>query len=260
MQPADGERDGPGTDPGLAGVAPIAEVKNLRVRYRNGALGVTDVSLMVYPSQVVALFGPNGAGKTTTVRALSGFMKTEGARVVGGSVRFAGRDIRNHEPYRVNKMGISLVPERGKVFTNLSVAENLAAIGGKPRRAKKELHDEVYTLFPVLAERRRLMAGRLSGGQQQMLAIARALLSEPRLLIIDEMTLGLHQSLHQMLFDAVRKIATGGRSVLISDESIASSLEIADHCLLLNAGRLRASGPRSDFVGSELLIAGYVEA
>ncbi len=238
---------------------PLAEVKNLRVRYRNGALGVSDVSLTVYPSQVVALFGPNGAGKTTTVRALSGFMRSERARVVAGSVTFAGVDIANFEPYRVNRLGISLVPERGKVFTNLSVAENLAAIG-KPRggRSRKERYDEVYDLFPVLAERRRLMAGRLSGGQQQMLAIARAILSEPRLLIIDEMTLGLHQSLHQPLFDALRTIAARGRSVLIADESIASALAVADHCLLLNDGRLTAAGPRSDFVGSELLIAGYV--
>jgi ABC-type branched-subunit amino acid transport system ATPase component len=241
--------------------APLLVADSVMVRYRSGAIGVHDISLEVRAAQVVALFGPNGAGKSTTVRAVSGFVRTEGAKVVRGRVTFGGTDITHAEPHKTCHLGISLVPERRKVFANLTVDENLTAVGKQAPRgaAGQARREEAFELFPVLAERRKALAGRLSGGQQQMLAIARALLSDPRLLIVDEMTLGLHHSLHEPLFEAVRKIAQAGRSVLIVDESTGLALDAADHCYLLGGGHVRDSGPREKFAGNELLMAGYVE-
>ncbi|WAX59282.1 ABC transporter ATP-binding protein [Jatrophihabitans cynanchi] len=247
--------------PSAPGAPVVLSANSLRVRYRNGALGILDVSVEVKVGQVVALFGPNGAGKTTTVRAISGFLRSEGARVIDGSVSLMGRATTNMEPSRTARIGLAFVPERKKVFASLSVRENLEALGQLPPRAERAAaFQRVYDMFPILWERRRSQAGRLSGGQQQMLAIARGLLTDPRLLIIDEMTLGLHHSLHEPLFDAVREVAAQGTSVLLVDESTGFALDVADHCYLLSAGRTRMSGPAEEFRGSELLAAGYVDA
>jgi branched-chain amino acid transport system ATP-binding protein len=243
-----------------AGGAPLLEVDDLSIRYRNGALGIQNVSFTVQPSQIVALLGAAGAGKTTTVRGISGFLRSEGARAVTGSVRMAGRDITNWEPHQACRLGVLAVPERGKVFPNLSVAENLESLGAQLVKGARrtEVEEMIHDLFPILAGVRRQLAGRLSGGQQQMLAIARALMSDPRLLIIDEMTLGLHPSLHGPLFDAVVRIAATGSAVLIVDESTGHTLEVAQHCVLLKAGQVWAAGPSETFRGNELLVAGYV--
>ena len=234
--------------------------EGLKVRYRNGALGIVDVSLSVEVGQVVALFGPNGAGKTTTVNAISGFLRSEGARVVDGSVTVFGVDVTNKEPHFVHRLGLATVPERKKVFPALTVAENLRALGHLPsRQRRKEVYDRLYALFPALAAKRSDLAGKLSGGQQQMLAIARSLVCEPKILIIDELTLGLHHSLHEPLFEVVSRIASEGTAVMLVDESTGFALEAADHCYRLGAGVVKDSGPSARFRGSELLAAGYVE-
>lgn len=239
---------------------PMLSVDSIKVQYSNGALGVEDVSLDVYPGQLVALFGPNGAGKTTSVRAVSGFLRSEGAKVVAGQVSFLGEDITNSEPHQTTQAGVAFVAERQKIFPNLSVRENLAAIGRRPSRARRrEIMEKIDLLFPVLSERPRELAGRLSGGQQQMLAIARGLMCEPRLLIVDELTLGLHHSLHLPLFEALKSIVDDNTAVLVVDESTGAALDVADHCYLLSAGRVRMSGPATVYKGSELLAAGYVE-
>lgn len=240
---------------------PAVLADHLRVRYRNGALGILDVSIKAEDGQIVAIFGPNGAGKTTSVRAISGFLKTEGARVVGGRVRLFGKDTTNFEPHQVAHLGMSFVPERRKVFHNLTVAENLHALGRLPNSARRaEVYDRVHILFPALRERWGEVAGRLSGGQQQMLAIARALISEPRVMIVDEMTLGLHHSLHAPLFEVIRAISASGTTVIVVDESAGLAIDVSDYCYLLSAGRIREEGPASRFKGSELLAAGYVGA
>jgi branched-chain amino acid transport system ATP-binding protein len=241
--------------------APILTADRLRVRYRNGALGILDVSFRVAPGQVVGLFGPNGAGKTTSVRAVSGFLRTEGARVVQGSVMLDGHDVTNHEPHRQAALGVAFVPERNKVFASLTVAENLAALSGAPRGTRRAaLLDLIFSLFPVLAERRRQPAGKLSGGQRQMLALARAIVRDPRVLIVDEMTLGLHHSVQPPLFDAVLQVARGGAAVVLVDESTGLALNTADYCYILGAGLVHDEGPSEKFRGSELIAAGYVEA
>jgi len=224
------------------------ELRSLRVRYPNGALGILDVSLVVEQGAIVALFGPNGAGKSTTTRAIGGFLQSEGAKIVEGDVLLGGRRITGLEPHRIAALGVAVVPERNKVFANLSVAENLAALGNRMRRSdRRVLHERVVELFPILHKRRNQAAGRLSGGERQMLAIGRALLLDPRLLVIDEMTLGLHHSLQPSLYAAVERIAQEGTSVLVVDESNAFALEIADHCYRIEDGTITAQGPASSF-------------
>jgi branched-chain amino acid transport system ATP-binding protein len=245
----------------MTDTAPILAAENLRVRYRNGALGIVDVSFQVAPGQVIGLFGSNGAGKTTSMRAVSGFLRTEGARVIAGRVIFGGEDVTNHEPHRHAGRGIAFVPERNKVFPNLTVAENMAAVSGLPRGPRKaELSGMIYGLFPMLAERRREYAGRLSGGQRQMLALARGIIRDPKVLIVDEMTLGLHHSVQPPLFEAVRRVADSGTAVILVDESTGFALEACDYCYILSAGRVTKHGPAEQFKGSELIAAGYVEA
>ena len=240
--------------------AVLLAVNQLQVRYRNGAIGVSEVSLQVESGQVVALFGPNGAGKTSTVRGISGFLKTEGARVTHGSVTFRDRDITSHEPHYQAKLGIAFVPEREKVFPSLTVAENLATVraGSSPER-RNELAELVQSLFPVLTARRRELAGKLSGGQRQMLALACAVMRDPRLLIVDEMTLGLHHSLQPLLYDAVRAITSMGTAMLLVDESTGFVLELADYAYVLSAGVVIDEGRSNKFRGNELLAAGYVD-
>jgi branched-chain amino acid transport system ATP-binding protein len=241
--------------------SPILITESLRVQYRNGALGILNVSFSVAPGQIVAMFGANGAGKTTTVRAVSGFLKTEGARVIAGRVLFENRDVTNSEPHNQAKAGLAFVPERNKVFADMSVAENLAAVGRSlkgPRRA--ELHSLIFSLFPVLAERRTQVAGSLSGGQRQMLALARAMSVDPKVLIVDEMTLGLHHSVHPELFHAVREVAARGAAVVLVDENTGLALQAADYCYLLRAGAVHDEGPPAKFHGNELMAAGYVDA
>lgn len=238
----------------------LLEVDSLRVRYRNGALGVTDVSLRLEAGSIAAVFGANGAGKTTTLRAIGGFLRGEGARVVGGRIAFAGSDIANIEPHRAAAMGIATVLERKKVFANLSVRDNLLALGpsqlGGDRDGKLA---RVFALFPILRDKLHDPAGRLSGGQQQMLAVARGLMAAPRLLIVDEITLGLHPSVHPVLYAAIRRIADDGAAVLVVDESAATALDVVDYCYLIAGGRTVAEGRPETFRGSELLAAGYLE-
>jgi ABC-type branched-subunit amino acid transport system ATPase component len=237
---------------------PLLSAQGLQVRYRDGALGIIDISLKVNSGETVALLGPNGAGKTTTLRALSGFLGGEGARITKGMVTFDGRDITNFEPHRAARLGVVCIPERKKIFPNLSVMENLQALG---RTAKGEqrggLQDKVFELFPILAERRHQAAGRLSGGQQQMLAIGRGLMSGARLLLLDEMTLGLHVSVKPILYDAVVEINRGGTAVLISDESADLALSLCKQCYLIRDGLISDSGTPDQFAVEELA-TGYL--
>lgn len=229
----------------------LLEAESIRVRYPNGALGVLDLSLTVEIGQVVALAGPNGAGKSTTLRALSGFARSEGARVVHGSIRVEGREMTNREPYEFSRDGVHCIPERKKVFPNLSVGENLFALGGLPSKDERSrLLAQIEGLFPPLANRRSQQAGRLSGGERQMLAIARGLMARPRLLVIDEMTLGIHPGVHEVLFDAIREIAAGGTAVLISDENVPLMLRLADTCYQLEFGRIAFSGTADDYAAA----------
>ena len=237
----------------------MLEATGLRVRYKNGALGVTDVSLKIEPGEVVAVFGPNGAGKTTSVRACTGFLKMEGASVVSGKVRIGDDDMTNAQPHSFCKKGVFCIPERRKIFPHLSVADNLSAIRHlPPRRERAAVQARIFDLFPKLKTLLPTQAGRLSGGEQQMLAIARALNAQPRYLLIDEMSLGLHVSVIRPLFAVIRGIADSGTAVLVVDESSDAALDVADRCYVLRSGHVVDEGTPERFRGNELLAAGYV--
>lgn len=214
---------------------------HLAVRYGNGALGIEDVSLKVDPGEMVSLTGACGAGKSTTVRALSGFMKSENARVVTGTVQLFDRDVTNAQPSYMHSLGVTVVPERSKVFPNLTVRENLISQGQlPPKRERPERLEALLELFPVLRPRMRTPAGLLSGGQQQMLAIGRMMMTNSSLIIVDEVTLGLHVSLHGPLYEAIRYLAHGDRAALVVDEELTPIAEsLVDRHYAIDSGRVR---------------------
>ena len=230
----------------------------IAVRYGSGALAIDGVNIRVEPGTIVAVLGPNGAGKTTTLRAMSGFLRSEPARVTRGRVLWNDRDVTGLEPHQMARLGIVAIPERHKIFANLSVFENLCALKIKNRSSRQAGIDRVVEMFPFLADRMRTSAGLLSGGQQQMLAIARGLLLEPQVLMIDEMTLGLHPSIHGQLFDAARRIADSGTGVLIVDEGTTGAVNHADHVYVISGGRVRADGRSSEFRNLEILEGLYL--
>ena len=232
-------------------------VRDLEVRYPNGAVGVSGVSLDVKEKQVVAVIGPTGAGKTTTMRAISGFLRIEGTRATKGSISFFGTNTTNREPHVMTRMGVAIIPERRKIFPRMSVAENLKALGHRSNRDGDEALERVLDLFPVLKARQRQAAGSLSGGEQQMLAIGRGLLQSPKLLIVDEVTLGLHHSLHRSLFAALVRIASEGTAVLLVDENTSMALDVAEYCYVMRNGRIQDHGPASLFRSAEMLAVGY---
>jgi branched-chain amino acid transport system ATP-binding protein len=239
----------------------LITASNIAVRYPNGALGIEDVSLNIEAGQIVALIGVNGAGKTTTCRALSGFLKTEGTKVVRGKIVFDGTNVTGWEPHRLVRAGIAAVPERNKIFRNLTVREHFTSAGmHRGRREREEALEFGLQLFPMIRDRFKQPAGTLSGGQQQMVAIMRALVSRPRLLIVDEMTLGLHPSMQQPLFDALTVIAQQGTGCLVIDESMAHTVATAQYCYLLDGGRIRHGARAAEFAGSDLLEIGFVGA
>jgi branched-chain amino acid transport system ATP-binding protein len=239
----------------------LLKAENLALRYPNGALGIEDVSIEVEEGQVVALIGANGAGKTTTCRALSGFLKTEDMRIVRGRVLFDGTDVTGREPHRLAKIGISAVPERNKVFPNLSVREHFISTGLHRSRAERDdMLEFGLQLFPTIRGRMKQSAGKLSGGEQQMVAIIRALINRPRLLIVDEMTLGLHASLRGPLFTALKTIAAQGTACLVIDESTSHTVTNAQYCYLLEGGRTTKRGRSFEFANTDLLDLGYASA
>ena len=213
--------------------SPILLVEGVEVVYHRAAIAVQGVTFKVEPGQLVALLGNNGAGKTTTLRAVSGFLGSDDAEVTAGSVTYQGERIERLAPYEIVRRGVVLVPEREKIFQTLTVEENLATAG---RRARL---DEVYRFFPILAERRKQVAGYLSGGQRQMLALGQALLCEPRLLLVDELSLGLSPLVAQELFRALRQMRDElGLTILLVEQNAAAALAIADFGYVMEQGRI----------------------
>jgi branched-chain amino acid transport system ATP-binding protein len=237
--------------------APLLAVEKLEVVYHRAITAVQGVSLSVPSGRIVAVLGTNGAGKSTTLRAISGFLGIDDARVTDGTVTFKGRRIENRPPNQIARLGIALVPERDKVFPNLTVTENLAvpyAPSARDRRASEEL---VYHFFPRLADLRQRVGGLLSGGERQMLAIGCALVSRPDLLLVDELSLGLAPLLVEELMARLRDLRRElGLTIVIVEQSAAAALAIADYGYVLengrvvldgDAGRLRAHGDIQEF-------------
>ena len=196
------------------------------------------VSLAVNEGEVVTLMGRNGMGKTTTVNSIMGFCRPN-----AGSVRFLGQEIAGAAPHRVAQRGIGLVPEGRQIFPNLTVHENLVATAANRRQAAPcWTAERVYELFPRLAERRRNMGNQLSGGEQQMLAIGRALLTNPLLLILDEATEGLAPLMRQEIWNCLAQLKTAGQSILVIDKNVAALTQLADRHYILEKGAVAWSG------------------
>jgi branched-chain amino acid transport system ATP-binding protein len=229
----------------------LLEISHLQVAYDGAGLGVVDLSISVPRGSVVALLGTNGAGQTTTLRAVSGFLPSDIARVKSGSIVFDGTPMRNLPPHRRVAMGMSIVPERNKVFRSLTVEENLR-VTSRPRKgghSAAELYDYIYGLFPALKARRETAAGFLSGGERQMLGIGRALMVDPVLLLADEVSLGIAPNLVVELVDALRRInVEWGVTIVVVEQNAAAALRIADHVCVLENGEVQLEGTPTELL------------
>ena len=236
--------------------APLLEVQGLTVRY--GSIeALRDVSLRVDEGDVVALIGANGAGKTTTLRAISGLVRPS-----RGSIRFAGQELTRLPPDRITAMGVAHVPEGRAIFANLSVQENLllATFARRDRRRVREDLEAVYALLPRLAERRRQNAGTLSGGEQQMLAIGRALMSRARLMLLDEPSMGLAPLLVAEIFRILQDINRQGTTLLLVEQNARMALQVARRAYVLEAGRIVLAGPAQEVAADPAVREAYLGA
>ena len=214
-------------------------IRNLLVRYGD-LVGVADVSLEVPEGGVVALIGSNGAGKTTTLNAVAGLVP-----VAAGRITWKGEDITGQPAYAVVRRGLALSPEGWRLFVGQTVEQNLrlGATALADRSRLPGVLDRVFTWFPRLAERRRQYAGTLSGGERQMLAMGRALMSEPRMLLLDEPSLGLAPAVIEALYETLARLHAAGMTMLLAEQSVELALEIAQHAYVLQTGRSVLDGP-----------------
>jgi branched-chain amino acid transport system ATP-binding protein len=213
------------------------------------------LSLVVNEGEIVALVGPNGAGKTTTLNVISGLLKP-----ASGDVRFLGQSISKAPPFKIVELGISQVPESGKIFTGMSVLENLelGAFVARARKARDHSLERVFEIFPRLAERRKQQAGTLSGGERQMLAIGRALMSSPRLLMLDEPSFGLAPILVEHIFEMIMKINQQGVTILLVEQNIQAALDLAHRAYLLENGQIVGQGTAKDLLSFESVRSSYL--
>lgn len=210
---------------------------------------VKEVSIEVPEGQVLAILGPNGAGKSTLIRAVAGMVPT-----FGGEVRLAGRDVTGAPAHALARAGLGFVPQTENVFTRLSIRENLQiAAELLPRPARAERIAAMLAMFPDLGSRPEAAAGSLSGGQRQMLAAARALLSAPPVLILDEPSAGLSPKLVGQVFQTLRRIAEDGVTLVLVEQNVRAALELADRAVVLVDGRLAHDAPARDLIGNPLL-------
>ena len=246
---------------------PLLDVRNLSVRYDKAQI-LNGVSLRIEAGELVGLVGPNGAGKSTLLRAITGLVRfeermkrgTTGDIVLEGEVHFAGERIDALAPHEIRMRGLGHCPERRRPFRELTVEENLLAGAFLSRDAAETNRrlEHSFALFPRLAERRAQIAGTLSGGEQQMLATARALMFEAKLLAIDEPSLGLAPKIREELFAAIRKIHAEGVPVLLVEQEVGQVFKMASRNYVLSQGRIIAEGSASALMADETLRAGYL--
>jgi len=232
----------------------LLEVRGLKVSY-GGINAVKGIDLDVRDGELVTLIGCNGAGKTTTLKALTGLVKP-----AAGHVLYNGEDIKALPPYQLVRRGVALVPEGRGVFGRLTVGENLA-MGAYVRRDRRAVTDDLERVcehFPILAERRRQMAGTLSGGEQQMLAIARALMARPRLMLFDEPSLGLAPTVVETTFGIIADIRRRGTTVLMVEQNAYLALRMADRGYVMETGRIVLEGPAAELLRNDHVRRAYL--
>jgi branched-chain amino acid transport system ATP-binding protein len=232
----------------------MLKIEKINVFYKE-IQALWDVSMVVNQGELVALVGPNGAGKTTLLRIISGLLKP-----VSGNIQFMGYPINKEPSHKIVELGISQVPETGKIFTGMSVLENLelGAFVGKARKEKAQSLKWVYEIFPRLEERKSQQAGTLSGGERQMLAIGRALMSRPKLLMLDEPSFGLAPILVDHMFEMIAKINQQGVTILLVEQNVQIALEQAHRAYLLENGRIVKEGNGKDLLSFESVRSAYL--
>ena len=226
----------------------MLEVKDLNLHY-GGFQALIDITLHVERDQIVSILGSNGAGKSTLLKAVSGLLKPS-----SGSIHYNGGRIDHLDPHKIVRLGLALVPEGRKIFSSLTVLENLLIGSYVPeaRRTKEEQLENVFELFPRLRERKGQLGSTLSGGEQQMLAIGRALMSQPRLIAFDEISLGLSPVIVQHLYQAVNRIKEKGMVVVLVEQDVKRSLKTADFAYILQEGKISLKGNPRDFAEEEV--------
>jgi len=232
----------------------MLEVRNIDVYYGDVQV-IKDISFTVGQGEVVALIGTNGAGKSTTLKTISGLLRPK-----KGEILFEGSPIHDVKPYNLIELGIAHVPEGRRLFPDMSVEENLdmGSLKGEAKERREETKEMVFTLFPRLRERRRQHAGTLSGGEQQMVAVGRGLMSRPRLLMFDEPSLGLAPILVREIFDVISRIRAEGTTVLIVEQNVRQTLGIADRAYVLETGSVVMEGSGAKLLDDEHVRTAYL--
>jgi branched-chain amino acid transport system ATP-binding protein len=232
----------------------MLELKDINVYY--GAIhALRDINLKIREGEVVTLIGANGAGKTTTLKAISGMLKPK-----GGSIKMSGKDIHTLDGTEIVKLGISHSPEGRRVFSKMSVMENLE-LGAYTRKDKLEVkkdYEKIFSLFPRLLERKDQLSGTLSGGEQQMLAIGRALMSRPKLLLLDEPSMGLAPIIVKEIFNIIKDINSSGTTVLLVEQNANLALQAADRAYIIRNGEIEMEGSAGSFLQDEKVKKAYL--
>lgn len=240
----------------------ILQVTGIQVTYDNVILGLQEVSLRVLKGQITALLGANGAGKTTTLKAISGLLATDLGEIVKGRIHYDGQDASRLAPHDLVRRGLVQVMEGRHCFAHLTIDENLrmgAFARSAPAASIRDDIERIYDYFPRLRLRRKLAAGYTSGGEQQMLALGRALMTQPKLILLDEPSMGLAPQIVEEIFEIVRDLnAKEGISFLVAEQNAAVSLRVAHYGYLMENGSIAASGPANTLLGSEAIRSAYL--
>ena len=230
----------------------MLKAENLNVYYKK-IHAIKDISFEVNEGEVVSLIGANGAGKTTTLHTVSGLLRS-----TTGSITFCGQDITKTEPHKLISLGLAHVPEGRHVFLQMTVMENLEMGAYSRGKVPQEEYDRVLELFPRLKERKNQIAGTLSGGEQQMLAMGRAILGKPKLLMLDEPSMGLSPILVDLVFDIIKEFHGNGTTILLVEQNAGKALEISDRAYVLESGRIVLTGTGSELANSDEVKKAYL--
>ena len=230
----------------------MLKIENLHVSY-GGIKALRGISLEVPDGKIVTLIGANGAGKSTTMKTIMGVMKPN-----EGDILFEGQSIRGKKPYQIVSAGVVLVPEGRQILQSMTVQENLEMGAYIKKDVSQKDLETVFTYFPRLKERRKQIAGTLSGGEQQMLAIGRAMMARPKVMLLDEPSMGLAPLVVQQIFDVVKAINQGGTTVLLVEQNARKALQIADYAYVMETGKIVLEGPAQEVASNPSVMAAYL--